>query len=824
AMDKTYKALWDDAQSSLDEYTNSMKAVASTLFFQMKAAGILGGVTSSSPLDYFKEKIADAKQKSKDWDDSIADVETESARASMQNAHDTEAENFEDVEVDSLKNEFASQYTEYQKAYEALIGSYGSINDINMCDPVELTDIFGYGNYFFEMPNDYIDELLGVWDSDADKSYSTNISSMTKSVKTNVNNDWSGFSSRINSGDNEKVIKLLKQISEKNIIQDKAAQEEKKEEGEKEKDNLEGDKNALEAKKEEELEKIKNIPESTNDMTDVTEIETFAQYAQRVDLDAPANCDEIKNSINFNSSGLITETEDEESGKKEYDTGGMQNLLGDFMSFVGQIAEGGRDNLFVTQYLADGFSCLTTGKKDGKDLESPQKNVAGLLLNEKSNKHFKSELEYIIYGQNTEVGNKGLAIASISGIRLVLNLIYSYTDSEITAFTSATAASITAIFPFAMPVVKTVLHILISAAETAYDIIQLTEGYSVPIYKTASTWMCKGSNIAGNILQKVAEKTIDSVSSELEKLACDFIDGSEEALTEWKSKMLTQKKEELVSELNNYILIPLQDFVLDTVAKCQGGTAELADEVGKKVDLIFEQMTNSADSSGGSGILGEALAGLVEKLDKESIKSKVVNLINEQTTAKLENFSEAFKNKMQDVTNKINSVVDSLDEKLNEVIDSAANEAKRLAVNGINTAGDKVMSTINSQISQKLSGTRNVNFGTGNTNVTVSKESSIVNMITMNYKDYLCVFLYIGMIGGSDAILMRAAQLMQCNINYINSSASYNMNTAVTMFNIDCGSRVKTSVIGRVADSNGVTLRNLSDGYYNIYVSSFAGY
>lgn len=832
SVDECVSTMYITTVNAYETYVDCMYDITATIYYQKEMASYMSG--TDSPLDDLKDEIASAKKKSEEWKNSISKVQTESYKASMQNTYNVESENFDKLDpnaVELMKNTFGTHFAQYSADYNNVIDFYGSVFGYKMYEEIKKSGNNSSSSLpereFETFESHEIPVFLENMDIPSDLSYEAILSGAQKGDTVQLKAGGSAYSTTLNMGSNKQIYEIVKKISEKNIILNKKDRENLKKQGEEDKKKVNSKKESLEKDQKEQEEKSigkepsKSEKESgnyTGSMKDVSGVTTFEEY-----IKSNATT-QYGYGVSLGGANIGNMDADKDGN---YDTSNVTGILSQIGDMFVNIAKASRDNLFVVEYLTGSFSCMTTGVKDGE--ETPEKSMTGYVFSKENNKHYQAELEYILYGHESEFANKAAAIATISAIRFALNLIYSFTDKEINMFTTSTASSLGAIFPFAIPVIKTVLHVLISAAETSWDMLELTKGNSVPIYKSGKTWVCKGTNILGNVVSEVTEKVIKTTAKELEEGISDYIDGKADDLTEWTTKMVDQKKDEIKSLLDAKIVVPINETVTMLVADAKKSTDEIETALNNLVDTIAADITSSSaqETSGDS-----VMAGIYEKMasylkeNKSTIVSKVKGFISEakkNAAGYLNDFEKKFKESMTSITEKIGSIVDSANEQIKKMVTEAADEVKKAAVNGIETGSDKLLSAVNSKISAKLSGKRNININMGSGSGMSGNSSALDSLLTMTYKDYLYLFLLLGMLNGSDKELTRAAQLMQCNIQH-RGEKEYNINKAVTMFNVYTSSKVKTSIIGRYADSNGFTMKNLSDGYYNIEIRSFAGY
>lgn len=829
AVGKLMYNLYNKANEDLEIFNASLNDVVGTLFYQMKMAEYMSG--SNSPLDMLRDDIEEAINNCDTWEQKIEGVETDSYRASMKDNFIVESKDFDKLstsDVDSMKQMFKLHYDYYSAVYDTFVIKYQWLpgNDYDklfygMDDPVAAGMVFRLPRVTFYTPQTNCDDIWYNAPVMAG-SFSEIVRSTQSTGPVRGDIKCADFAAEILSGTNNNIYNIVKKISEKNIIKDTTKKEDAEKEGKEQKEKIQNTKKDNEdALLVDQVTKdSESSGKSTNDMSDVADVMTYAEYIKE-------NATESFEFGNVNYS--VGNMEPDDDGN--YDTSGVTNLLTQIGEMFANLANAARDNLYIAEYLTGTFSCLTTGLEDGVDNteKKPEKSITGLALNPKNNKHYQAEMEYILYGFETEAGNKAAAIGIISGIRFALNLIYSFTDKEINLFTNTTAAAITALVPFAQPIVKTVLHILLSAAETAWDVLELTKGNAVPLYKNKDTWVCSCSGIIRNVVYEAADSAIKFTVQQLEDGISDFVSGKSTDISDWAKSMTTKKKDELKGLLQSKVITPVNDFVVMMVAEVDSVSVSISGKAEELLNnMISDIETSIAEETSGdammSGLYNTILGYIKEQ--KSTLVSKITSFVNEMAkspTDYLNNFETKFNNLMSGVNDKIDKAVEALNGKIEETVSAAAKEVKELAVDTVDAAGDKLMNAVETKIAGKLSG-RNVdiNMGSGS-GKTSGKGSALSALLNMTYKDYLYVFLILGTIGGTDKVLERSAQLMEVNIEH-QSGKDYDINKGVTMFNIYTSAKVKTSIMGRYADNNGITLKNFSDGYYNIELRSFAGY
>ena len=175
-------------------------------------------------------------------------------------------------------------------------------------------------------------------------------------------------------------------------------------------------------------------------------------------------------------------------------------------------------SLYVNEYIVSAFK--------NANMENTKSTGISLTGFPKESFYEKGEVEYIIFGAKKEKTNVVLARSSIFGIRMGLNLIHIYTDTEKTAAALTAANIIAGWSAFGVPIVKNLILIGWAAGESWLDVKGLNEGEPVPVYKTKNTWKLDLKSIFSNI----AGEIINESSDWLKQTKDELIDEGEDAL------------------------------------------------------------------------------------------------------------------------------------------------------------------------------------------------------------------------------------------------------------------------------------------------------
>lgn len=519
--------------------------------------------------------------------------------------------------------------------------------------------------------------------------------------------------------------------------------------------------------------------------------DTFNKYVEKNKLNYKTEKGDDSQSI---SCDISTNKSDKEV------SGGTKNLLSSIGSYFEDLAKAARDDLYITEYLTNNFSCLTDALQSSGKYNTDKLMLSGkpFVSNNTPNvEWFGAELEYILYGMDTKLGNQAAASGVIFAIRFVLNLIYSFTDAEIRSFTLAAAtAACVGPLAFAVPLVQAVLHIGLSMAESAYDMMRLLEGSSVPIFKSQSTWVCKGTGVVKEIgkevLETVSEKVIDTVSEEIikkvDEVGEELSDSAVSAIGDFK-QMVTDETDAIREQVENDIIAPFEN-VIRRVMNVYGSSAQnMKDQVQDDIEeLIKDLETNlridpNANYSDNLPKKAEAEVLKYMKSNAKGLTDILVNSISElistadgmqATEDSLKKFTKLIREKFSGLFNSINKSVESLrstvEKKVTEAIKAVSKEVQK----GVTKGADKVKTAIQNKLNKSVRGHEDYNINYGG-------KASNTAMLSMDYKEYLYLFTIIGLACNESNMLQRAAVLMEVNCKKNGAPDNYDINRAYTL-------------------------------------------
>ncbi len=564
-------------------------------------------------------------------------------------------------------------------------------------------------------------------------------------------------------------------------------------------------------------------PENKSDDFDPKLYKRFSEYIKAVEDYTVAEGDQSKASL---SDGM--EIGDD---NKKTSSNALSMMSGVSSMFSG-LATTARDDFYITEYLTHNFSCHTTNKLSS---DNSEKMINGQLFYADGKANvvwYGAEMEYILYGLDSKDANVAAAGAVIFAIRFVLNLIYSFTDSEITAFTQAAAAAAGALLPFAIPLIQVVIHIGLALAESAYDLMTLMNGGAVPIYKTTDTWVCKGSsvvrNVAKDVVEKVSETVIDKASEELMKKldeanetltaeSAKTIDGFSDWVNEEMEKIETQVKADIITPIETVIRKVMPDY--STVK-----TEDIKDLLDKTLAGMSDYIAST------EGPLGEVEKNVYEYICGHTpeiaakIKSGLSDLVNtnmssENSATIADTINNKIEKMLSDVINKIEDqkkkVFSTVENKVAEAIKETFDEAKEM----VNVTAADLKSGIKNKLNQSVRG--HVDY-----DINYKEKGSATNtaMLSMTYKEYLYLFTVLGLAFNETNMLERTAQLMCANCRKNPGSESYDINKACTVIELEAGASIRTVFLGTAWSNETNGWIYPASNKYSYTITAYAGY
>lgn len=377
--------------------------------------------------------------------------------------------------------------------------------------------------------------------------------------------------------------------------------------------------------------------------------------------------------------------------------------------------KGARDNFYISDYMLEMFSYSTIEKEKGAN----PKTLTRMDMN--NNYLYGKEVEYIIYG-----GDHGVekAYASIYGIRFASNLVYAFTDKEITGTATAIATSVFGAPPLTalVPMAKIAIIVGLALVESAIDIADLSAGKAVPLYKSSSTWVAKPGSMAGELINKTA--TIVAGKGE------EAIDKGTGLLNEWLSKTsgnLTKGIEKNGDKFSKAVGAIVQDNV--------------DNYVGQVVDQLVSICTNAVSQANSVEYVKEKLKQWSDATDFGSeatnkIKEQAVQYIIAQCDSKINELIEKMKEGGDTAKEAVSSLINQLNDNIEKVVASATgtvtnmtNELTEKLKKSASKGAEKMKETLKKEIEGK--------FGSSVSGETSASDGVTGSLLSWKYSDYL---------------------------------------------------------------------------------------
>lgn len=513
---------------------------------------------------------------------------------------------------------------------------------------------------------------------------------------------------------------------------------------------------------------------------------------------------------------------DVSSGFKE-----QNSKLSSVLSGIGSVMEAGAEKMLIMDYVEENFSYNTivqdqiaeVRKKDPNfvlaSLVTPNftedeiaaakekaKTLSNYHLNEFNNYLYGGELEYITFGNGNPAKNVSSVKASIYAIRFAFNAIFAFTDTEIKSTTLAAGAAVQAATLGIVPcqLVQIVLQLALAGAESAMDLKLMGNGADVAIVKSKDSWICSVSGatrMAGEMLafeaknatksgirnlangfQKLADAAADSLGGAVDGILIDIDVALKTQCNQIVDMIFADVEAELEAALNTLLyedpsetkrtpeervtalFLEVEDTVVNNMRNKLNGSplgeilatslegsirkvvSDARKEVLKKIrDAgIADDVSKSADSNL-SATISEHLSDL-----KLGISQNIYQMLS----AMSEPIANAVKSVSADFKGKLNDISAQIGEKGEELSEEAAEKVKQQVSDLTNKFVDQYLESDNSTI--------------GSGSISGSSTSSTGAAIAFGYKEYLMLFLLLDVLVNDDAVLLRTADLIECNL------------------------------------------------------------
>ena len=414
-------------------------------------------------------------------------------------------------------------------------------------------------------------------------------------------------------------------------------------------------------------------------------------------------------------------------------------------------------------YTTTMFSCYTTNREAGGN--KAEKTLSGVPFSEKNNEAYRAEQEYILLGDPKLKNNVEGVKTRIFGVRFLLNAIYAYTsDSALKTEALTMAMTIAGATGFLVPIVQNVLLLAAALTESVFDVNDLVDGKSVPLYKNPKAWRTR--------FERIGQAVAESAASTLYKKMNEYTDETKESF----NTTLDNYVEDMVNTTTGSIIASIQAPIQEKLIWCmtQVGDARdgLEDRLKNSIKECFDKMQADMEAEVATG-------GLVAKAKLEAFKSinnsesqdKLVQMIMQTTGVTKDNVDEVTKNLNKSIDDFFKEKNKSMKSAINSIIDKTKLQDKLKT--GVGNALDAANSSAQEAINNKINEFNKEFEGAGGDAVTIGEgkdklelngfDKTKASTFNMSYKDYLMVFLAIQYLIDEKGVICRMGNLIQTN-------------------------------------------------------------
>ena len=336
------------------------------------------------------------------------------------------------------------------------------------------------------------------------------------------------------------------------------------------------------------------------------------------------------------------------------------------------------DTVSLLTYWENMFSHRTTPLIE-KEEGNPLLSLTGFPLAERP--IFGGELEYILYGRPYWLENIQQAENHILIIRLLCNMLYAFTSSELNAETAQLALALAGWTGFAVPLVQSALLAVLAVGETAVDMDALTAGERVAVIKTQDTWHFSLSGVA-QLAKKASHDVFDVLTDE--SLAA--LEAGGDTLEETVGKM----KDSLIQKANDAVHQPVLRMM-------EMGLLEADSISDKEQQAKITQALQQLASRGCEGKMGIAVSNAFSRLSAQSAalgqvltvakeKKKQAGKATEEVLEQIRKGTETIVNQAcQDLSSFADEGIAQLEKKLQGILDEKTATGKEKAAMALAT-------------------------------------------------------------------------------------------------------------------------------------------
>lgn len=517
--------------------------------------------------------------------------------------------------------------------------------------------------------------------------------------------------------------------------------------------------------------------------------------------------------------------------------GNQKSGLSGVLSGLGTALTAGLENAYVLTYIFENFSYNTLiqdmvmeGEKkelnkaeegvtwnaaknllaDSKVMEKyvgKSQTLSNMPKNAFNNYFYGAEVEYILYGNTNPSTNITYAKASIYAIRFAFNCIFAFTDTEIRNTTMSAGLAVQAATMGIVPyqVVQIVLQLALAAAESAVDLDMMMTGIDVAVVKTKDTWMLSVSNAVKSAGAFVAETAANCASNAIDKAkgglqglldaGADEINGAITDLKDDLNNTVDEAVKNIADQIFGVVLTELENVLNEMQTIEEKAMEEFGDSYSKYVEDTFSKLKKTVNNKleeqfGDNELSAEVLNKIRSKIvDKEG--NTAIDKIIDQTKVEVMKYakdlapSQAVDAVIKDMTtikismvNAVTDVVESITGDVAQIATDAVTDIHDQLDNILKVKADELEKGVTEGIKNSISEATDdfVNNYLGDavgSPKTGASTTSMASMIKFGYKEYLMLFVYIGICANGDNMLKRTADMIQLNMCHTGTKSDF---------------------------------------------------
>lgn len=452
-------------------------------------------------------------------------------------------------------------------------------------------------------------------------------------------------------------------------------------------------------------------------------------------------------------------TNTEMGSDKKNMLGASSSLMDTMFAGVVDRLEGARDNFYLSDYILNMFSYSTIENEwSDKGKSGEPLSMTKTPVNAANNVLHGKEVEYILYG---DMG-VAKAYASIYGIRFAANVIYAFTDSSITSMASTVAASICGAPPLTalMPLVKIAIVVGVALLESALDMVDLSAGKKVPLYKTKESWQVSPGNAVGTVVDRVADPLIDTGAALLDEWICSKSEDLSVAINEGEEEFTKAVNQMVDDTMDSYVTSAVEEFT----SICSN---VIANNVGNAEQYVKNELNKwRAATDFGSSEANAVRDAAVEALCSGNYTEQMIEKIKSGSQSAVEHLTKT-------VHNGISAAVKTAGAGIEELKNTLVAQMREAAKNG----AEEMKKTLKNKLGEK--------FGTNNSKTSVSgTDTAMGSLLSWRYSDYLRLFLVIGSMANENNILLRTEDIIQANMAKAKGNNNYQLRNSFVYFEL----------------------------------------